>query len=162
MHSKHEVDRQRGRRRVGNKGSMLPRTEPPRTKPEGGANTAFVRTCESDTSAPHSTPPRFRALHAFFAPCWRRACRKRGLQEATTDKVQQNGGSAALADDMRNSDEHVREKAIATFNRSDRPMGVARQYAAILAQPRWHDRLGSLDLPLRRLRDVNGRRLAGV
>ena len=26
-------------------------------------------------------------------------------------------------------------------------MGVARQYAAILAQPRWHERLGELDVP---------------
>jgi pimeloyl-ACP methyl ester carboxylesterase len=26
-------------------------------------------------------------------------------------------------------------------------MGVARQYAAILAQPRWHERLSGLDVP---------------
>ena len=31
--------------------------------------------------------------------------------------------------------------------RSDRPGGVARQYAAILAQPRWHERLASITHP---------------
>ena len=33
------------------------------------------------------------------------------------------------------------------MQRSDRPMGTARQYAAILAQPRWHERLATLDVP---------------
>lgn len=46
--------------------------------------------------------------------------------------------------DMRMKDDEVRAKAIAAFHRSDRPMGIARQYAAILTQPRWHDRLGTV------------------
>ena len=33
------------------------------------------------------------------------------------------------------------------MTRSDRPMGVARQYAAILAQPRWHERLERVSHP---------------
>ena len=49
--------------------------------------------------------------------------------------------------DVRTSDEEIRANAIAAMQRSDRPMGVARQYAAILAQPRWHERLPSLDVP---------------
>ena len=48
---------------------------------------------------------------------------------------------------VRNSDEAVKAMAIRCFERSDRPMGVARQYAAILAQPRWHERLSSIKHP---------------
>ncbi len=48
---------------------------------------------------------------------------------------------------VRNTDEAVKAMAMKAFNRSDRPMGVARQYAAILAQPRWHERLPSLNVP---------------
>lgn len=49
--------------------------------------------------------------------------------------------------EVRTPDDEIRASAIAAMQRSDRPMGVARQYAAILAQPRWHDRLTSLDVP---------------
>ncbi|MEM5518599.1 alpha/beta hydrolase [Henriciella sp. AS95] len=48
---------------------------------------------------------------------------------------------------VRNSDEQTKAMAMRAFERSDRPMGVARQYAAILAQPRWHHRLPGLDVP---------------
>lgn len=51
------------------------------------------------------------------------------------------------ADGVRNSDEETAQSARDSFNRSDRPMGVARQYAAILAQPRWHDRLSEVKVP---------------
>lgn len=48
---------------------------------------------------------------------------------------------------IRNTEESIRANAIADFHRSDRPMGMARQYAAILAQPRWHDRLAQIRKP---------------
>ncbi|KDA04020.1 alpha/beta fold hydrolase [Hyphomonas oceanitis] len=49
--------------------------------------------------------------------------------------------------EMRASDDEVRAQSMADFNRSDRPLGVARQYSAILAQPRWHERLAGLTVP---------------
>jgi pimeloyl-ACP methyl ester carboxylesterase len=51
------------------------------------------------------------------------------------------------APELRSSDMDVRAQSMADFNRSDRPLGVARQYAAILAQPRWHERLVGLTVP---------------
>ncbi|KCZ90759.1 alpha/beta fold hydrolase [Hyphomonas johnsonii] len=50
-------------------------------------------------------------------------------------------------DDIRARDNEIRAQTKADFNRSDRPFGVARQYAAILAQPRWHERLASVTQP---------------
>jgi pimeloyl-ACP methyl ester carboxylesterase len=50
-------------------------------------------------------------------------------------------------DDLRATDAEIRTQTKNDFNRSDRPMGVARQYAAIVAQPSWHDRLGSITHP---------------
>lgn len=49
--------------------------------------------------------------------------------------------------DLRSQPDEIRARAIRDFHRSDRPFGVARQYAAILAQPRWHDRLGEVTHP---------------
>lgn len=49
--------------------------------------------------------------------------------------------------ELRNSEAAIRANAIADFHRSDRPMGMARQYAAILTQPRWHDRLETVPHP---------------
>ena len=66
MHSKHEVDRQRGRRRVGNKGSMLSRTEPPRREAEAGANTAF-RASTARNQDQRRTPPRSCSRAPFHA-----------------------------------------------------------------------------------------------
>ncbi|RAN37339.1 alpha/beta fold hydrolase [Hyphomonas pacifica] len=37
--------------------------------------------------------------------------------------------------------------AIADVQRANRPSGLARQFAALLAQPRWHDRLGTVTHP---------------
>lgn len=45
------------------------------------------------------------------------------------------------------SDEDIGEKAGIAFDRAYRPAGIARQYAAIVAQPRWHDQLKSLSVP---------------
>lgn len=56
-------------------------------------------------------------------------------------------GAIGSAPSLRNSPEIIRQRAIADFHRSDRPFGIARQYAAILAQPRWHERLGEVTHP---------------
>jgi pimeloyl-ACP methyl ester carboxylesterase len=50
-------------------------------------------------------------------------------------------------DDIRDTDEMVRAQSIANFKRSDRPLGIARQYAAIVAQPAWYERLASISHP---------------
>lgn len=45
------------------------------------------------------------------------------------------------------SDEELAAKAGAAFDRAYQPGGIARQYAAIVAQPRWHEDLSGLDVP---------------
>ena len=45
------------------------------------------------------------------------------------------------------SDETLAERTGRDYDRAYRPFGVARQYGAILAQPRWHERLGSVSVP---------------
>lgn len=45
------------------------------------------------------------------------------------------------------TDEELAESAGREYDRAYRPAGIARQYAAIVAQPRWHDRLGSINVP---------------
>lgn len=67
--------------------------------------------------------------------------------EAIAELAVKSRHAIGSADGVRNSDDEVRAAARADFERSDRPMGVARQYAAILAQPRWHERLAGLDVP---------------
>jgi len=54
---------------------------------------------------------------------------------------------AKLREGLIDFDDQIRRAAMADFQRSDRPMGVARQYAAILAQPRWHERLPDITHP---------------
>ena len=56
-------------------------------------------------------------------------------------------GAIGSAPSLRNSPDLIRQRAISDFHRSDRPFGMARQYAAILAQPRWHERLGDVSHP---------------
>ncbi len=48
------------------------------------------------------------------------------------------------ADAVRNSDDEARQRSLDSSRRSDRPGGVLRQYAAVVAQPRWHERLGEI------------------
>jgi pimeloyl-ACP methyl ester carboxylesterase len=50
-------------------------------------------------------------------------------------------------DGVRATDAEVRARAMSDAARSDRPLGVARQYNAIVAQPRWHERLGDVHRP---------------
>lgn len=48
---------------------------------------------------------------------------------------------------LRNSADIIRQNAIEDFHRSDRPFGIIRQFTAIQAQPRWHERLGAITQP---------------
>ena len=97
-----------------------------------------VMTTSGDPSLPPSTPEAIAALTA--EPGER-------TPEAIADLAVQGRAAYGSHPDVRAPDDEIRAKAIAAMQRSDRPMGVARQYAAILAQPRWHDRLASLDVP---------------
>ncbi|MAK60402.1 MAG: alpha/beta hydrolase [Ponticaulis sp.] len=49
--------------------------------------------------------------------------------------------------ELRASDDQLAEGAGRDFDRAYRPAGIARQLAAMTAQPRWHHRLETLDLP---------------
>jgi len=49
--------------------------------------------------------------------------------------------------DIRDCDEVVLERIGLSYDRAYRPMGAARQYAAILAQPRWHNQLSRVTAP---------------
>lgn len=53
------------------------------------------------------------------------------------------GSGISLQDD----DAALAEKAGAAYDRAYRPAGAARQYAAILAQPLWHERLSEVRAP---------------
>lgn len=53
------------------------------------------------------------------------------------------GSKGALAA----SDDELAKKAGDAFNRAYRPAGITRQYAAIVAQPRWHDDLRNVSTP---------------
>ncbi|HAY07572.1 MAG TPA: alpha/beta hydrolase [Hyphomonas sp.] len=48
---------------------------------------------------------------------------------------------------VRNAAEVIRARAIEDFHRSDRPFGILRQNGAVLAQKRWHERLGNVTAP---------------
>ncbi len=48
---------------------------------------------------------------------------------------------------VRNPAEIIRARAIEDFHRSDRPLGLLRQNGAVLAQKRWHERLGNVTAP---------------
>ena len=45
------------------------------------------------------------------------------------------------------TDEELADVAGREFDRAYRPAGIARQYAAIVAQPRWHQKLGDINVP---------------
>ena len=97
-----------------------------------------VMTTSGDPSLPRSTQEAQKALTA--QPEMRTA-------DAVAEISVQSRRVIGSADGVRNSDEETAQSARDSFNRSDRPMGVARQYAAILAQPRWHERLSQVKAP---------------
>ncbi len=97
-----------------------------------------VMTTSGDPSLPQATKEATAALTAVP---------ENRTPEAVANLAVKSRGAYGSDPSIRNPDEHVRTMSIAALERSDRPMGVARQYAAILAQPRWHERLASLDVP---------------
>ncbi|MEH6411528.1 MAG: alpha/beta fold hydrolase, partial [Hyphomonas sp.] len=97
-----------------------------------------VMTTSSAPDLPRSTPEAQAALTAV--PETRSA-------EAVAELAVKSRRVIGSHEDIRAADDSIREQTVADFNRSDRPMGVARQYAAIVAQPSWHERLGGITQP---------------
>ena len=97
-----------------------------------------VMTTSGDPSLPPASPEATAALTAVP---------ESRTPEAIADLAVKSRGTYGSTPDIRNPDEAIRALSIAATERSDRPQGVARQYAAILAQPRWHERLSTLDVP---------------
>nr|WP_321359579.1 alpha/beta hydrolase [uncultured Hyphomonas sp.] len=97
-----------------------------------------VMTTSGDPALPPATPEAAAALTAMPED---------RTPEAIADLAVKGRAAYGSHPDVRTPDDEIRANAIAAMQRSDRPMGAARQYAAILAQPRWHERLGGLDVP---------------
>ena len=97
-----------------------------------------VMTTSGDPTLPNSTPEAQAALTALP---------ESRTPDAIADLAVKSMRAIGSDASVRNSDDQIRAKAKTNLARSDRPMGVARQYAAILAQPRWHDRLPSVTQP---------------
>jgi pimeloyl-ACP methyl ester carboxylesterase len=97
-----------------------------------------VMTTSGDPMLPPSTPEAMAALTAVPAS---------RTPEAIGDIAVQAQHAIGSHPDLRNSAEIIRTRAIEDFHRSDRPFGMARQYTAILATPRWHERLGQVKAP---------------
>ncbi|WP_375208991.1 alpha/beta fold hydrolase [Hyphomonas jannaschiana] len=97
-----------------------------------------VMTTSGDPSLPPATPEATAALTAVP---------EERTPDAIADLAVKGRAVYGSHPDIRTPDDEIRANAIAAMQRSDRPMGTARQYAAILAQPRWHDRLATLDVP---------------
>lgn len=97
-----------------------------------------VMTTSGDPSLPPATPEATAALTAVPA---------NRTPDAVADLAVKGRSAYGSHPDIRASDNEIRTAAIAAMERSDRPAGVARQYAAILAQPRWHERLAFVAHP---------------
>ena len=97
-----------------------------------------VMTTSGDPSLPPATPEAMQALTAQPASTGREDVIKVALNSRRT---------IGSADGVRDSDDEILRKAGEGYDRSYTPMGVGRQYGAILAQPRWHHRLAQLDVP---------------
>jgi pimeloyl-ACP methyl ester carboxylesterase len=97
-----------------------------------------VMTTSGDPSLPPATPEATAALTAVP---------EERTPEALADLAVKGRAAYGSHPDLRTPDDEIRTHAIAAMQRSDRPIGVARQYAAILAQPRWHERLDSVRHP---------------
>ena len=97
-----------------------------------------VMTTSGDPTVPMSTPEAGAALTAVP---------EKRTPEAIAELAVRGRAIYGSHPDVRGSDDDIRAASMAATLRSDRPEGVARQYAAILAQPRWHDRLASVAHP---------------
>ena len=95
----------------------------------------------TSSGAPDLPPPSQEALAALTAVPMQRT------PEAIADIAVKAQHAIGSAPHLRNSAEVIRQNAIDDFHRSDRPFGVIRQFTAIQAQPRWHERLSSIKSP---------------
>lgn len=92
----------------------------------------------TSSGAPDLPPPTQEALAALTAVPMERTA------EAIGEIAIAAQHAIGSAPGLRNSAETIRQNAIDDFHRSDRPMGIIRQFTAIQAQPRWHERLGDI------------------
>ncbi|MBA3070304.1 MAG: alpha/beta hydrolase [Hyphomonas sp.] len=97
-----------------------------------------VMTTSGDPLLPPATPEALAALTAVPAS---------RTPEAIGDIAVHAQHAIGSHPDLRNSAGIIRARAIEDFHRSDRPFGMARQYTAILATPRWHERLDKVTAP---------------
>lgn len=95
----------------------------------------------TSSGAPNLPPPTQEALAALTAVPMQRT------PEAIADIAVKAQHAIGSAPHLRNSADTIRRNAIEDFQRSDRPFGVIRQFTAIQAQPRWHERLGAVAHP---------------
>lgn len=106
--------------------------------PENVRSLTAVMTTSGDWDLPPSEPE---ALAALIAPAASPA------REDVINKALKTRSIIGSDPGLRDSDELLMQRAGAAYERAFRPIGVVRQYSAILAQPRWHTRLNALDLP---------------
>jgi len=97
-----------------------------------------VMTTSGDPGLPPATPEAMMALTAVPAS---------RTPDAIGDVAVQAQHAIGSYPELRNSADVIRARAIEDFHRSDRPFGMARQYAAILGTPRWHERLSRVTAP---------------
>ncbi len=97
-----------------------------------------IMTTSSDPDLPQATPEAIAALMTPPASLAREDVVAQGLKTLVAI-----GSDASIRD----GDDVLSEVVGKSFDRAYRPMGVMRQYAAILAQPRWHERLGDVEAP---------------
>ncbi len=69
-------------------------------------------------------------------------------REAVVELAVKSRHIIGSAPGIRDTDERLTELAGAAFDRSYDPAGVARQFAAIQATPRWHDLLSTVATPM--------------
>jgi pimeloyl-ACP methyl ester carboxylesterase len=97
-----------------------------------------MMTTSGDPSLPPGDPEAMKTLNA--TP---KSRAPEDIADAAVVSARAIGSDASV----RNPDDEVRLRSLANTARSDRPGGIVRQYAAILAQPRWHQRLGEISHP---------------
>ncbi len=97
-----------------------------------------VMTTSSDPSLPQATPEVMAALVTPPASMARDDVVKQGVIA-----LKALGSDASIIA----TDAELADIVGEAFDRAYRPMGVMRQYAAILAQPRWFERLGEIKAP---------------
>lgn len=97
-----------------------------------------VMTTSGDPALPPSKPEAMEALTAQPKSMARDDVVEHGVWVQTT---------IGSADSLRDSNDILAAAVGASYDRSYEPLGAARQYAAILAQPRWHEQLGSIKAP---------------